>query len=192
MYWYHPAWNLLLIPLLFVSWPIALIIALVVRKAIPVHPTFCPQHQKQMRWLFRIVPSIVLILLLLPLTALFIPSLSNYFSSTFIAMWYFSIIAFCLIFAPAPASGENYRRIQHPQRLRPELSRHPAGRIRTQQSPLKHNNHLATYSQFLGSLSPAEGYLTSKRPPETSGSLFFIHTINSYSASPSACVCGCG
>ena len=58
LYWYHPAWNLLIIPMFFVAWPIALIIALVVRKAIPVHPAFCPQHQKQMRWLFQGVPAI--------------------------------------------------------------------------------------------------------------------------------------
>ena len=54
-----------------------------------------------MRWLFWGVPAIVLVLMLLPFTALFIPSLSNYFSSDFIAMWYSSIIAFSLIFAIA-------------------------------------------------------------------------------------------
>ena len=101
LYWYHPAWNLLIIPILFVAWPIALIIALAVRKSLPIHPVLCPQHQKQMRWLFWGVPAIVLVLMLLPFTALFIPSLSNYFSSDFIAMWYSSIIAFSLIFAIA-------------------------------------------------------------------------------------------
>lgn len=101
LYWYHPAWNLLIIPMFFIAWPIALIITLVVRKSLPIYPAFCPQHQKQMRWLFWGVPAIVLVLMLLPLTALFIPSLSNYFSSTFIAMWYFGIISFCLIFAIA-------------------------------------------------------------------------------------------
>ena len=101
LYWYHPAWNLLIIPILFVAWPIALIIALAVRKSLPIHPALCPQHQKQMRWLFWGVPAIVLVLMLLPFTALFIPSLSNYFSSDFIAMWYSSIIAFSLIFAIA-------------------------------------------------------------------------------------------
>lgn len=54
-----------------------------------------------MRWLFQVVPAIMLILLSLPLTALFIPSLNDYFSPTFIAMWYFGIISFCLIFAIA-------------------------------------------------------------------------------------------
>ena len=101
LYWYHPAWNLLIIPILFVAWPIALIIALAVRKSLPIHPALCPQHQKQMSWLVWGVPAIVRVLMLLPFTALFIPSLSNYFSSDFIAMWYSSIIAFSLIFAIA-------------------------------------------------------------------------------------------
>lgn len=101
LYWYHPAWNLLIIPMLFGFWPVALIISLVVRKTLIIHPALCPQHQKQMRWLFWGVPAIVLVLMLLPLTALFIPSLSNYFSSTFIAMWYCGIITFCPIFAAA-------------------------------------------------------------------------------------------
>lgn len=101
LYWYHPAWNLLIIPMLFGFWPVALIISLVVRKTLIIHPALCPQHQKQMRWLFWGVPAIVLVLMLLPFTALFIPSLSNYFSSDFIAMWYSSIIAFSLIFAIA-------------------------------------------------------------------------------------------
>jgi len=47
--------------------------------------------------------------MLLPLTALFIPSLNDYFSSTFIAMWYFSIIAFCLIFVALFLAAPYYR-----------------------------------------------------------------------------------
>lgn len=101
LYWYHPAWNLLLIPILFVSWPIALIITLIIRKAIPVHPAFCPQHQKQMRWLFRGVPAIIFALLSLPLITLVVPALNDTLSQDFTIMWYFSFIAFCLIFAIA-------------------------------------------------------------------------------------------
>lgn len=101
LYWYHPAWNLLLIPILFVSWPIALIIALIVRKVIPVHPAFYPQHQKQMHWLFRGVPAIIFVLLSLPLITLVVPALNDTLSQDFTIMWYFSIIVFCLIFAIA-------------------------------------------------------------------------------------------
>ena len=101
LYWYHPAWNLLIIPIFFVAWPIALIIALAVRKSLPIHPTFCPQHQKQMRWLFWGVPAIVLVLLLLPLITQVVPALNDALSQNFIIMWYFSIIAFSLIFAIA-------------------------------------------------------------------------------------------
>ena len=101
LYWYHPAWNLLIIPMFFVAWPIALIIALVVRKSLPIYPAFCPQHQKQMRWLFWGVPAIVLVLLLLPLITQVVPTLNDALSQNFIIMWYFGIIAFCLIFAIA-------------------------------------------------------------------------------------------
>ena len=101
LYWYHPAWNLLIIPIFFVAWPIALIIVLAVRKSLPIHPALCPQHQKQMRWLFWGVPAIVLVLLLLPLITQVVPALNGALSQDFIIMWYFSIIAFCLIFAIA-------------------------------------------------------------------------------------------
>jgi hypothetical protein len=101
LYWYHPAWNLLIIPIFFIAWPIALIIALAVRKSLPIHPALCPQHQKQMRWLFWGVPAIVLVLLLLPLITQIVPALNDALSQNFIIMWYFSIIAFCLIFAIA-------------------------------------------------------------------------------------------
>ena len=101
LYWYHPAWNLLIIPMFFIAWPIALIITLVVRKSLPIYPAFCPQHQKQMRWLFWGVPAIVLVLLLLPLITQIVPALNDALSQNFIIMWYFSIIAFCLIFAIA-------------------------------------------------------------------------------------------
>ena len=101
LYWYHPAWNLLIIPMFFIAWPIALIITLVVRKSLPIYPAFCPQHQKQMRWLFWGVPAIVLVLLLLPLITQVVPTLNDALSQNFIIMWYFGIIAFCLIFAIA-------------------------------------------------------------------------------------------
>ncbi|OAM26866.1 MULTISPECIES: hypothetical protein [Eikenella] len=103
LFWYHPAWNLLLVPLIFIAWLIALIIALCVRKTLQIHPALCPQHQRQMRRLFWGVPALVLVLLLLPMPILTgsISFLSGILTPDLIIFWYCGIIIFCLIFAIA-------------------------------------------------------------------------------------------
>lgn len=96
LYWYHPAWNLLLGPLIFAFWLLALIIALSIRKTLKIRPALCPTHRRQMRWLFWGVPALIGLLLLLPL-----PLPEGFVSSQLLALWYIGIILFGLIFAVA-------------------------------------------------------------------------------------------
>lgn len=96
LYWYHPAWNLLLVPMLFIALLIALIIVLCIRKTLKIRPALCPAHRRQLRWLFWGVPALIGLLLLLPLL---LPD--GFVNSQLLALCYIGIVIFTLIFATA-------------------------------------------------------------------------------------------
>lgn len=96
LYWYHPAWNLLLVPLAFAVLLLALIIALFLRKTIQIRPALCPAHRRQMRWLFWGVPALIGLMLLLP------PLLPDgSLNPQAWILWYAGIVLFTLVFVTA-------------------------------------------------------------------------------------------